>query len=169
MDKSLIDKYIAEMRAMQAAAAPAPQKQTAPTPKLQENSESMSGEGGLIVNLTAVRGLYPVALGKVTVFTGNAQNMQVVAEAYTNDSGKTPVIKLPTVSADLSEAPGPSERPFAYYNIKSVADGYIDTVNYNVAVFDGVISVQNVSLYPIASRPEGSGEIVIDEYENYEL
>ena len=168
MDKSLIDKYIEEIRAMQAAAKPV-QNEAAPEPQISENSNDMDGNGGLIVMVTTVRGLYPVASAKVTVFTGNAKNMNLVAEEYTNESGKTPLIKLPSVSSDLSEAPNPKERPFAYYNIKTTADGYIDTINYNVAVFDGITSVQNVSLYPIASRPDDSGPIVIDEYENYEL
>lgn len=168
MDKSLIDKYIAEMRAMQAVSMPSPIPQSDP-PVETENAEVMSGEGGLIVNLTAVRGLYPVSGGRVSVFTGRGQGAKAVAEAYTDDSGKTPVLKLPTVSAAESETPNDKGRPFAYYNIKTAADGYIPTIYYNVAVFDGVVSVQNISLYPVASRPEGNKPIVIDEYESYEL
>ena len=169
MDKALIDKYIEELKAMQAAAMPMQKSQPQPPPVVGENSEDMKGSGGLIVMVTAVRGLYPIALAKVTVFTGSGKGAKVVAEAYTGDSGKTPLIKLPSVSSSLSESPNPSERPFAYYNIKTSADGYIDTVNYNVAVFDGVTSVQNVSLYPIASRPSDNGPIIIDEAQNYEL
>ena len=168
MDKSLIDKYIAEMKAMQAASMPAPIPQSEP-PVETENEEVMSGEGGLIVNLTAVRGLYPVSGGKVSVFTGRGQSAKAIAETYTDDSGKTPVLRLPTVSAAETETPNENGRPFAYYNIKTQADGYIPTIYYNVAVFDGVSSVQNISLYPVASRPEGSQPIIIDEFKNYEL
>lgn len=166
MDRALIDKYIEEMRAMQAAALP--EKKPTASPQESENSKDMSGEGGLAVFLTAVRGLYPVENGKVVIFTGSEQNMEIIAEEYTNESGKTPVIRLPAVSSVFSEAPNPTERPFAYYNIKSSADGYIDTLNYNVAVFDNVTSVQTVPLYPIASRPDNS-PIIIDEFDNYEL
>ena len=168
MDKSLIDKYIAEMKAMQAVAMPSPIPQSAP-PTETQNEEVMSGEGGLVVVLTAVRGLYPVSGGKVSVFTGRGKNSNIIAEAYTDDSGKTPVFKLPSISAVQSETPNDKGRPFAYYNIKTEADGYIPTIYYNVAVFDGVVSVQNISLYPVASRPEGSQPRVVDEFKNYEL
>ena len=168
MDKSLIDKYIAEMRAMQAASMPSPIPKATP-PAQTENEEVMSGEGGLVVVLTAVRGLYPVGGGKVSIFTGRGKSASIIAEAYTDDSGKTPVFKLPTISAEQSESPNDKGRPFAYYNIKTVADGYISTIYYNVAVFDGVVSLQNISLYPIASRPEGSQPIVVDEFKKYEL
>ena len=169
MDKSLIDKYIEELRTMHSMISSKDKKAAEPVPLETENQEDMTGDGGLVVMVTAVRGLYPVASAKVTVFTGNVKNMNIIAEAYTNDSGKTPLIKLPSVASTESEAPSSNKRPFAYYNIKTTADGYIDTVNYNLAVFDGVTSVQNISLYPLASRPKDSGPIVIDEFENYEL
>lgn len=175
MDKSLFDKYIKELREMQAAAMPtkeiaiAPSVQTAAPPQSSENSDDMTGSGGIIVFATAVRGLYPIENARVTVFTGEGDNIKILAESLTDKSGKTPLMKLSAPSSDFTEAPDPSERPYAYYNIRTVADGYVETLNYNVAVFDDITSVQSVSLYPIASRPDNSGPIIIDEFENYEL
>lgn len=176
MDKSMFEKYIKEMKEMQSLAKPTVSTATvktvsaeAVTPQDTGNDENMTGTGGLIVNATAVRGLYPVQNAKVTVFTGDADNMKIIAEAFTDISGKTPLISLPAPSSVYTDAPDPSQRPYAYYNVRTVADGYINTDNYNVAVFDRTTSLQNVSLYPVTSTPEGNRPIVIDEFENYEL
>ena len=177
MDKSMFEKYIKEMKEMRAKSMPVPEKEEAqavavqatPTISPAENSENMTGSGSLIVTATAVRGLYPVQNAKVVIFTGTEDNMNVIAEAFTDISGKTPPIVLPSPSSVYTDAPDPAERPYAYYNIKTSADGYIPTDNYNVAVFDKITSVQNVSLYPIVSAPDGNRPIIIDEFENYEL
>lgn len=170
MDKSVFDKYIAEMKAMRSMAMPEVQTQ----PMLifensEENADGMSGSGSLIVIATAVRGLYPVSGARVTVFTGSGENEITVAEGYTNRSGKTVPIPLPAPSSEFAEAPNPEERPFAYYNVRTVADGFIETINYNVAIFDKTTSLQSVSLYPLASAPEGTRPIIINEASNYEL
>ncbi len=177
MDKSMFEKYIKEMREMQSRSMPVTEKeqakavavQTEPLARPTENNDNMTGSGSIIVNATAVRGLYPVQNAKVTIFTGTADNMKIIAEEFTDISGKTPLITLPSPSSVYTDAPDPSQRPYAFYNIRTVADGYIPTDNYNVTVFDKVTSVQNVSLYPVTSAPEGNRPIIIDEFENYEL
>lgn len=176
MDKSIFDKYIAEMKAMKAAAMPNEEisevKETA-TPVVAVNSASnndnMMGMGNLIVSVTAVRGLYPVQNAKVTVFTGEGENEVIITEQLTDRSGRTPIIPLPAPSIRFTEEPNPSERPYAFYNVRTVADGYTDTENYNVAVFDKITSLQNVSLVPTSSTPSQNSPIIIDEFENYEL
>ena len=177
MDKSVFEKYIKEMKEMSAKSMPVTEKEEVKAAAVQapstinsaENSENMTGSGSLIVTATAVRGLYPVSNAKVIVFTGTADDMNVIAETFTDISGKTPPIVLPAPSSVYTDAPNPAEHPYAYYNIKTSADGYIPTDNYNVAVFDKITSVQNISLYPIISTPDGNRPIVIDEFENYEL
>ena len=171
MDKSLFEKYINEMRAMHAAARPAPAiSQPAVTPTIpDENSENMTGNGRLIVNVTSVRGLYPIENARVTVFTGSADNMRILAEAVTDRSGKTPAFELPAPSSVYTEAPEPTERPYAYFNIKTAADGFVDTFNFNSAVFDGITSVQSVSLFPVTTGVDGNRPIIIDGADNYAL
>ena len=171
MDKSIFDKYIAEMKAMQALAMPNNEEMNTPAlePLGEINATDMSGSGSLVVIVTAVRGLYPVRGAKVTVFTGSGQDENKITEVFTNESGKTVPIPLPAPSSDFTEAPNPDERPFAYYNIRTEADGFIESINYNVAVFDKVTSLQTVSLYPVASAPNGTRPIIINEASNYEL
>lgn len=172
MDKSLFDKYIKEMRTMKAAAT-LPTQNSLPTvtkvTDADENSEDMTGLGYLIVNVTSVRGLYPINGAKVTVFTGSEDNMTVIAEEVTDRSGKTPPIPLEAPSSVYTQTPDPTERPYSYYNIRTVEDGFKTNLNYNVAVFDKITSVQNINLEPMTSQIEQNRPIIIDEFENYTL
>lgn len=172
MDKSVFEKYIAEMRAMKAVAMPEPKETPAPMPKAiiaEPNAKDMSGAGYLVVNVTSLRGLYPVAGAEVTVFTGENENRRILAKETTDQSGKTPLIKLSAPSAEFSESPNPAERPFAYYNLSVIEDGFRESLSFNLAVFDGVTSVQNVTLEPLSAEPEQNRPIVIDEFESYGL
>lgn len=171
MDKSVFEKYIKEMREMQAAATPTqkiaePQN---PEPESATNNPDMSGRGNLIVNVTSARGLYPIEGAIVTVFTGDREERKVIAEVSTNKSGKTPTIELPAPSGRFSESPDPAERPYAYYNIHTEADGFVDNFNFNAAVFDNITSVLNVNLEPLTTSVKGNRPIIIDGFENYNL
>ncbi len=167
LDKSIFKKYIEEMKAMKASATPEPSPKT--VPETYPNSENMEGRGELLVRATSVRGLYPVKNAKITVFTGDPQNMTVVAEGTTDQSGASPQFLLPAPVASLAESPDPATRPYALYNILTVADGFRDTYNYNAAVFDKVTSLQTVELIPLTDDPEFNRPIVINEYEEYPL
>lgn len=169
MDKTLFDKYVKEMKEMRERALKG-------NPSLAVQSESvvmpadtpdMSGEGRLIVAVTTIRGLYPVKNALVTVFKGSADNMEVIARLNTDESGKTSVFSLPAPPAVLTESPENTVRPYAFYNILTEADGFINNINYNAAIFDGVTSLQSVNLVP---RTQGNNQpIVNDEYEEYTL
>ena len=167
MDKTLFEKYINEMRAMKASAIPEPKRPAAVV--YRGNDKDMTGSGTLKIRVTSVRGLYPVANAKVTVFTGNADSMTVIAEGNTDISGASPDFTLPAPAAALTESPDPKSRPYALYNILTEADGFTKTYNYNVAVFDGVTSLQAVELIPLSAEPNKNQPIIIDEYEEYTL
>ncbi len=169
MDKTLFDKYVKEMKEMRDLAIKR-------NPSLAVQSENvvmpadvpdMSGEGRLIVDVTTIRGLYPVKNALVTVFKGSADNMEVIARFNTDQSGKTPVFTLPAPPAVLTESPENTVRPYAFYNILTEADGFINNINYNATVFDGVTSLQRVNMVPRNS--ENNQPIVNDEYEEYTL
>ena len=99
MDKTLFEKYINEMRAMKASAIPEPKRPAAVV--YRGNDKDMTGSGTLKIRVTSVRGLYPVANAKVTVFTGNADGMMVIAEGNTDISGASPDFTLPAPAAEL--------------------------------------------------------------------
>ena len=127
----------------------------------------MSGEGKLVVNVTTIRGLYPVKNALISVFKGTVDNMELIAQENTDESGKTPVIRLPAPPGVLTESPENTVRPYAFYNILTEADGFISNINYNAAVFDGVTSLQNVDMIPLSK--ENNNPIVTDEFQEYTL
>ena len=173
MEKTLFDKYVKEMKTMREIAL-----KRNPNLALEEkvamvntsataDTPDMSGNGRLIVNVTTVRGLYPVKNALVTVFKGGADNMEVVDRLNTDESGKTPIFNLPAPPAVLTESPENTVRPYAFYNILTEADGFIDNINYNATIFDGVTSLQNVNMVPRSK--ENDQPIVNDEYEEHTL
>ncbi len=173
MDKSVIDKYIEEMKRMSARANPTlksePVAASPVIPAVAETvNENLTGEGYLSVNVTSVRGLYPIKNAKVTVFTGRAENMQKLFEGYTDESGKTEVFPLPAPPLSLAQRPESTLPVYAEYNILAEADGFIPAINYSLAIFDGVTSLQNMNLIPKTVFSDNS-PIITDEENKYEL
>lgn len=181
MDKSLIEQYIEEMRQMSKRAMPTnqalPPESSLPTPPpdsapLKPNGSepppSYSGQGYLVVNVTSVRGLYPVEGAKITVFSGSLDDKTVLFTDYTNQSGKTILFTLPAPPASLAQESENDILPYSYYNILTEADGFVPTVNYNVAIFDGITSLQSVNMLPKTPQNEGD-TTVVDEKNNYNL
>ncbi len=175
MDKSLFDKYLKEMKDMREIALKRNPNLAAEEVSVMSKEKvimpddvpDMSGEGKLVVNVTTVRGLYPVKNALVSVFKGTVDNMELIAKENTDESGKTPEINLPAPPAVLTESPENTVRPYAFYNILTEADGFISNINYNAAVFDGVTSLQNVDMIPLSK--ENNRPIITDEFQEYTL
>ncbi len=173
MDKSEFQKYIDEMKKMskkamlskEAALPVAAPPQTAEAEAITEN---LSGEGYILVNVTAVERLFPVENAKVTVFKGDVLSMERLDEDTTDQSGKTKLFSLPAPPISLAQNENNTKPVFSTYNILTEADGFLPTVNYNAAVFDGVTSIQNVNLIPKTSFNENDAN-VFDENNDYNL
>lgn len=169
MDKSVFDRYIEEMKKMSARANSNLKSEPTLIPVItQTDTESLTGEGYLSVSVTSVRGLYPVENAKVTVFTGGADSMQKLFEGYTDQSGKTETFPLPAPPLSLAQSPESGKPVYAEYNLLVEADGFIPTINYSLAVFDKVTSIQNINLVPKTVFSDNS-PIVTDEENKYEL
>ena len=171
MDKTLFDKYVKEMKEMRERALERdPSLAVAVANEnivMPADTPDMSGQGRLVVDVTTIRGLYPVKNALITVFKGSADNMEVIAKLNTDESGKTPAFTLPAPPAVLTESPENTVRPYAFYNILTEADGFINNINYNAAIFDGITSLQSVNLVPRSN--ENNQPIVSDGYEEYTL
>lgn len=135
---------------------------------MNENNLS-SSSGGLLVNVTTLKGLYPVKGAVVTVFSGDVNNMQVIDSRVTDQSGRTSVFVLSAPERALSETAGASEKPYASYNVSVKADGYIEQINLNVPVFSGVLSLQSVDLLLLAAAGDNINPRVYDSAINYNL
>lgn len=114
-----------------------------------------NGSGGLRVSVRTADGALPIAEATVRVYDGRSS-----APLYTlttDRSGNTQVISLPAPSAALSQSPSGGE-VYAVYRLSVDADGYYQQRNESVPVFDGVLSLQNAALIPLAPY-EGSASI----------
>lgn len=128
------------------------------------------GTGGMQINVTTLRGLYPVKNALVTIFTGNGDNMTVIETDITDESGKSGVFNLKTPPvAESQQAENGGLIPYANYNISVRSDGYVEQIAMNVPVFSGVISVQGIDLIPISAAGGHTNPQVIQEGNNYDL
>ena len=94
-----------------------------------------------------VRGIIPIPNAKVTISKLLGDDYYLSKVITTNDNGETEPIQLPTVSRDLSLKPGEG-RVFSTYQASVEAPGYIRKDIYDVQIFEGITSVQNINLQP---------------------
>ncbi len=187
MDKSLIEKYKKEMLEMYRSSKstvipmqsnsvnmngstipiPAERPQADMMPPTQSAEET--GTGSIRAVVTTLRRIYPVVGAKVTIFTGNYDDMQVIMTGMTDESGKTQSFVLPAPDRYLSESPDLSDKPYSAYNMLVQADGYIDNIHLNIPVFSGVESVQQSNLMLFETAGENKGPQIFDEGQQFNL
>ncbi len=126
-------------------------------------------KGGLIVAVTTIRELYPVANAKVMVFTGNAQNMQTVDSDSTDQSGRTKRFILDTPPKSLSLNSGNTQLPYSRYNILIEADGYISNLYYDVPVFSGITSIQSSNMMLSETAGVNKTPTIFNESQQFNL
>ncbi|MBQ7789012.1 MAG: hypothetical protein IJ398_05100 [Clostridia bacterium] len=105
--------------------------------------------GFLIVSVNTANGALPVEGATVTVYGGNEAKSDVIYSLKTDESGRTEKVVLSTKSKELSTEPG-NIAPFKSYNIEVSAPGYYDNNYINVPIFQGITSLQGVSLIPLS-------------------
>jgi len=165
MDKNLIEKYKAEMLEMYKKKNKAVKTDVFPV----KRSGFSDVEGGLITMVTTLRNLYPVPNAKVTVFTGNIENKEIIDSDFTDQSGRTKTFLLNTPSKAISLDENSTQPPYSTYNVLVEADGYLDNIHLNIPVFSGVTSLQSADLLLRETSGQSKGPQVFDEFERYEL
>ena len=106
---------------------------------------------------------------KVTIFTGNADQMNIIDTAVTDQSGKTKVFTLPTPQKNLSLDSNNATIPYSKYNMLVTADGYIDNIHLNIPVFSGVTSIQRSNMLLRETAGVNKGAQIFNEENNYNL
>lgn len=174
--KELLQMYRANTTAMQSTTPPEKlyplPPETVTSTILPHNIEGVfeDGTGGMQVNVTTLRRLYPVEGAIVTVFTGNPGSQSVVETDVTDQSGKTGVFNLKTPpKTDSQQSENGGEAPYANYNISVKSDGYVEQIAMNVPVFSGVVSVQGFDLLPITAAGGHTEPQIINEGNTYDL
>ena len=120
------------------------------------NNNSLSDEiGFLTVSVKTANGALPVKDALVNIYenledeNGTNSNGYLLYTMKTNALGQTERLALPTKSKALSTVPGNS-RPFMSYNIFVSREGFFDSEVINAPVFQGITSIQPISLIPLS-------------------
>ena len=171
MDKNLIEQYKSQMLKMYGSAKPvnttAQMPQTvSPPPVTPPNSDST---GKMVAIVTTLRSIYPLKNAQVTIFTGDFENMQVVARGTTDQSGRTEEFILKAPSKNISLDSSSTALPYASYNMQVSAEGYRDNIHLNIPVFSGVTSIQSSNMMLLETAGVDKGPQIFDESENYGL
>ena len=171
MDKSIIEKYKNEMLNIRKRAMPANGAQQGYYEEGKPNipDDASDENGRLIAMVTYTDRIYPVKKAKVTVFTGSPDNMEIVDSGITDESGKTEAFELAAPPRSLSQQSGPAALPYALYNMRVQAEGFLDNIHLNIPVFRGVTSVQRSDLTPISVAGGRTAPIIFNEFSSYEL
>lgn len=168
MDKNLIEKYKNEMLNMYRKTKSVPTVVPV-TPPPQQSADLPDSSGKLIAIVTSLRGIYPVKNAKVTVFTGNYGDMQVVDTAFTDESGRTRPFVLETPNKQISLESENNGIAYANYNLEVKAEGYVDNVHINIPVFSGVTSLQSSNLMLLETAGVDKGPQIFDESARFDL
>jgi len=114
---------------------------------------TMSGKGYLRIWVTEAGGSLPVPGVPVQIREEGGGILHVLR---TGESGLTPTVELPAPPAAGSLTPNGSTRPYANYTVHIEMQGFRPVRELTVPVFDGITSLQPVSLLP-QSGGETSG------------
>jgi hypothetical protein len=130
--------------------------------------------GSLKVRTYTAGGALPLKNSVVRIMGVSEENVDSIYSLITDIDGVTKLVILPAPSALLSQTPGAILTPYALYNIEITAPGYYTKRIFNVAVFDGVESVQNVNMIPLPTSesdniyPHGNLNTTVRENESLE-
>ena len=177
MDKSLIEKYKADMlnmyRRKNGIAVPVAssvQNETAPkSPPLVPSSVTPDGKGSLVAVVTSIRGLYPVESARVTVFSGTGQNRRIIDTKFTDQSGKTEAFVLAAPNKAPSLDQNSTAPVYALYNMLIEKEGYRDNLHLNIPVFSNTVSLQSSNLMLLETAGADKSAQIFDEAPVYNL
>ena len=116
--------------------------------------------GFLKMQVFTARGAIPVQGAQVTVSRRIGEGDHVFSSALTDRDGLIAPIPLPAPDRSLSEEPESQGEPvpFATYNIRTEYPGHVTVENFNVPIFDGIVSIQ-----PVSMTPETNGNMAPEE------
>lgn len=166
MREKTMEEYIEEMKQMMKKsniATPKPiveaisEPEAVAVPAVAELP--MDGEGSLIVVVNSAESR---PLKNATVVINDPATGQTLYTLTTDESGKTPPVKLAAPLRDTTLSPGNGEIVYGLYNITASADGYLDSSLVNIPVFDSVVSIQQMRLLWLAA----AGGMINEQPEN---
>lgn len=119
-----------------------------------------TGVATLMFRISAAQDSLPIENAKCVITKTINGIIHEIDVLYTDESGKTEKRSLPAPSRSLSQEYDNTVQPFALYDATVTRKGFADVVLTDIPVFDGVLSVQRVSLLPAAY--DGDVEIITE-------
>lgn len=116
------------------------------------------GFGTLIFQVTGGNGSFPVS-GATVLLSKQLSGQNLSLSLRTDESGKTIPVSLPAPSRELSQSPG-NGTAFSTYEAVISAPNYVSITVQDLPIFDGITTIQPVSLSPdFGQKPNGTEEI----------
>ncbi|GEM_PF-142172 len=125
-----------------------------------EYDKRNTAEGELYIVAASADSAYPVPGARVTVYTRIGDSLQLNYLLVTDESGRTPVVKLPAPPASLSQDPD-NPTPYAVCDIKIYASGYFREEARDVPIFAGVTSRQEFQMIPLPLAVDEDAETIV--------
>ena len=106
-----------------------------------------NGKGYITVNVRTAGGALPVEGALITVSDDSGT---VISAMISGISGDTDILELSAPSRENSMSPENGGAVSSYYSVDADKAGYYHAVISNIPIFDGVTSIQQVLLIPLA-------------------
>ena len=125
-------------------------------------NSSENSIGYLQFRVTTAQNAIPLENAQVIVRADQAQGGNMIAAVWSDRSGLTPRIALPTVPRELSESPG-NTHPFYTYHVDVSKEGYYTQYYQNVPVFEGISAIQSAEMIPLPQNGYAYGHTPKDQ------
>lgn len=112
--------------------------------------------------MTGGQGAFPISGAEVVITHALDAAHSFSISTQTDASGKTDPLSLPAPNKSLSQAPG-NGNPFVTYHAAISAPQYIPVEVLDIPVFDGVATIQPVSMEPDLGGGRQQPETIEDE------
>lgn len=172
MQEKTVEQYIAEMKRMYSKGRPETNRGNILPAQNEIIAEPVSnlpmdGIGSLIVVVSSAESR-PLEGARVTVSSN--QTGEVMAELFTDESGKTPPINLAAPLKAESLSPNSNDQiVYGLYDITATADNYLSSTIKDIPIFDSVVSIQQMRLLWIPAAGGITTEQNVTEANPYNL
>lgn len=127
----------------------------------EEFLESNTGRGTILFRVYTAQEALPIPGAKCVISKQFGGDVRELCALITDRSGQTRTETLPAPSKELSQSYSNSVQPFAVYDATVSKPDYADVELKNIPVFDGVQSIQRVSMIP-ATPGSGATEKITE-------
>ncbi len=97
---------------------------------------------------------FPVQDVKVEIIKNFPSGKYLVDTQWTDISGLTQPVLLPAHPAEESNQPG-NDHPYTTYDVLFTHPDYTTMLVHNVAIFEGITSMQSMEMIPSGAAPDG--------------